>query len=109
MSVTQAHAPQVAAPWLPIVVVLAIAAVALLVMALVVWPPETTPSATGAQSLTTAGTPAATPGEPKNKSAAFRAVWTGGAAAAALEEVSVTSRKYCRAPWAASETVRRSR
>ena len=105
MSITVAHRHHVRVPWLPIIVVLAIAVTAVLIALLTVGSSGTTPATNGTQALDTAiygeaqaAAPWAVPASPKYCRAP-RA--TGSASALALPAPAAA--KYCRAPWAAGD------
>jgi hypothetical protein len=99
MSVAIAHRPHVPVPWLPVIVVLAIAAAVVLVVALTMDASTTSPSGTSVQALEEAGPPAAPPDLPKNRSPVARAIVLGELPATAPAEALAPLHKSSRTPW----------
>ena len=86
-------------PWVPAIVVLAIAVAAALVLALSIQPSTTPPSTTHAEAIGAGDTAVWTDGAPKNRSRAFLATVRGEAWAAAMQELHAPARKSARTPW----------
>ena len=101
MNTTIAHRPHVQVPWLPIIVVLAIAAAAALVVALGIQVATTTTVATSVETVGTAHAPVWTAGVPKNRSPVARTVVLGALPATAPPQVPAPLRKSGHTPWQA--------
>ena len=77
MSTTIAHRPHVQVPWLPIIVVPAIAVAAALVIVLSIHASTGIPAPTSAASLSTAGASVWTAAEPRKRPPVVRAIVSG--------------------------------
>jgi len=108
MSVTIAQRPHAQVPWLPIIVVLAIAVAAALVVALSIPASTTTPAATFVETLGTTGA-SVTADVPRDRSPIVRAIVSGDMPATAPAEAPAPLRKSSHAPWLAGEGASSSR
>jgi hypothetical protein len=101
MSITVAHRPHRHVPWLPMVVVLAVVAAAVLIALLTIGSSRTTPATSGTQALGADGgaqVPAAALPAPAPLKYA-RAPWEPAGGSTALAAAGPAPVKYVRAPW----------